>query len=197
MKSGFWQKKAKWKSFENLFRPSLSCQCLIEWLLGENKMSTWCCCVVLSQLVPDDGMTFILDMISSIIWPVPFFCLLYAFSLSFVQFHWRLCSAFVTLAYTWSVWKFILICYRTVPIKMCDLNSKKLFRFIVYSFFWFGPSLYISFSFTLPLFHLDYPIMDFCSTTIDNEKWKQISFHNDLSLSLYIDLFGRLLSSAF
>lgn len=38
------------------FRPSLSCQCIIEWLFGENKMSTWCCCWVLSRFA-DDGMT--------------------------------------------------------------------------------------------------------------------------------------------
>lgn len=87
----------KWKTFENRF--AVSVHPTSNWIatFSWNKMSAWCCYAALCRRVPDDGMTFIPDMIAPIIWtfgaPTPLsFCVLLLFFFLIAT----PCSAFVT-----------------------------------------------------------------------------------------------------
>lgn len=96
--------------------------------------SVWHMHFPLSTLFPDDGTTFILDMISSIIRPCVHLLLLFSsHSVCFSLLIWcccRRCSAFVTFGlHTWSVWIHSYLPFARVGPWICDLNSKMCFRF--------------------------------------------------------------------
>lgn len=169
-------KNVRKSSFSSLFNKRL-----IEWRFRkESKEHLILLCVVLCRLAPDNAwplfQTWYLQLFfGHLLLDVSnffsfFLCVLMA------------CSAFVTLANTWSVQ---IPLYLLSPDPwICEPNPKIRFRSIVYSgilvssFFWYHP-VYLAYT----------PTICLCPSTIDNEKWKQIqSLYKLLFIHLHKDL---------
>lgn len=154
-------KNVRKSSFSSLFNKRL-----IEWRFRkESKEHLILLCVVLCRLAPDNAWPLFQT------WYLRFFFWTFtAWSLNFFSFFLyalMACSAFVTLANTWSVQ--ILLYLLSPDPWICEPNPKMRFRSIVYS----GILVSIFFRYH-PVYLVYTPTTCLWPSTIDNEKWKQI-----------------------